>query len=93
MSHEVHLSKDMCLRTHKEREHMDRIPYASMIGSIMYVMLCMRPDVSHALSITSRYQANLGEKHWMAIKNILKYLSKTMDVFLIYGGPELIVQD
>ena len=74
ISHEVHLSKDMCPKTHEEGEHMDRIPYASMIRSIMYVMLCTRPDVSHILSITSRYQANLSEKHWIKIKNILKYL-------------------
>ena len=59
MSHGVHLSKDMCPKTQEEREHMDRIPYASAIGSIMYAMLCTRPDVSHALSITSRYQAVL----------------------------------
>ena len=72
---------------------MDKIPYASMIGSIMYAMLYMRPDVSYALSITSRYQANPGEKHWIAVKNILKYLRTTKDVFLIYGGPELVVQD
>ena len=74
MLHEVYLSKDMCPRTHEEREHMDRILYASVIGSIMYAMLCMRPDVFHALTITSRYQANTGEKHWMVVKNILKYL-------------------
>ena len=74
MSHRVHLSKDMCPKTLKEREHMDRIAYASMIGSIMYVMLCMRSDVSHALSITSRYQVNPDEKYWMTVKNIFKYL-------------------
>ena len=58
MSHGVHHSKDMSLRTQVEKEHMSRISYASMIGSIMYAMLCIRPDVSYALSITSRYQAN-----------------------------------
>ena len=63
MSHGMHLSKDMYPRTHEERESMDRIPYASMIRSIMYAMLCMRLDVSHTLSITSRFQANPGEKH------------------------------
>ena len=71
---------------------MDRIPYASMIESITHAMLCMRPDVSHALSITSRCQPNLGEKHWMAIKNILKYLRRTKDMFLVYAGTELIVR-
>ncbi|GAA0147771.1 hypothetical protein LIER_07391 [Lithospermum erythrorhizon] len=45
-------------------------------------MLCTRPDVSYALSITSRYQANLGESHWIAVKCILKYLRRTKDAFL-----------
>ncbi|KAK9048049.1 hypothetical protein SSX86_032988 [Deinandra increscens subsp. villosa] len=65
---------------------MKRVPYASAIGSIMYVMLCTRPDVSYALSMTSRYQQNPGESHWIAVKNILKYLRRTKDMFLIYGG-------
>ena len=67
---------------------MSRIPYASATGSIMYAMLCTRPDVSYALSVTSRYQADPGEGHWVAVKNILKYLRRTKDMFLIYGdGP------
>ena len=88
----MHLSKDMSPKTQIERECMDRISYALAIGSIMYAMLCTRSDVSYALSITSRYQANPDEKHWMAVKNILKYLKRTKDMFLIYGGLELIVQ-
>ena len=55
MSHGVHLSKDMSPKTQEEKKHMSRIPYISVIVSIMYAMLCMRPDVSYALSITSRY--------------------------------------
>ncbi|KAK8628491.1 hypothetical protein V6N13_009079 [Hibiscus sabdariffa] len=38
--------------------------------------------------MTSRYQANPGEGHWTAVKNILKSLRRTMDVFLVYGGEE-----
>ena len=49
MSHGVHLSKDMSPKTQEEKEYMSRIPYASTIGSIMYAMLCTRPDVSYAL--------------------------------------------
>ena len=67
---------------------MDKIPYASAIGSIMYAMLCTRPDVSYALSMTSRFQSDPGECHWIAVKNILKYLRRTKDIFLIYGGQE-----
>ncbi|CAJ2653211.1 unnamed protein product [Trifolium pratense] len=67
---------------------MNEIPYASAIGSIMYAMLCTRPDVSYALSSTSRYQSDPGESHWIAVKNILKYLRRTKDSFLIFGNME-----
>lgn len=52
----------------------------------MYAMLCTRPDIALAVSITSRYQSNPGEEHWTAVKNILKYLRRTKDLFLIFGG-------
>ncbi|KAK8672104.1 hypothetical protein V6N13_110478 [Hibiscus sabdariffa] len=51
----------MCPSTPQERERMSKIPYASVTGSIMYAMICTRPDLSYALSMTSRYQANPGE--------------------------------
>ena len=65
---------------------MNEISYASVVGSIMYVMLCIRSDVAYALGVASRLQADLGEDHWKAMKNILKYLRRTKDIFFIYGG-------
>ncbi|WVZ94596.1 hypothetical protein U9M48_040469 [Paspalum notatum var. saurae] len=50
--------------------------------------LPLSADISYALSVTSRYQADLGESHWTAVKNILKYLRRTKDMFLMYGGEE-----
>ncbi|KAK8636447.1 hypothetical protein V6N13_124193 [Hibiscus sabdariffa] len=58
MTHGISLSKELCPSTSQERERMSQIPYASAIGSIMYAMICTRPDLSYALSMTSRYQAN-----------------------------------
>ena len=55
MSHGKSLSVTQCPKTREERAKIDGIPYASAIGSIMYAMLCTRPDVSYALSMTSRY--------------------------------------
>ncbi|KAK8618056.1 hypothetical protein V6N13_115931 [Hibiscus sabdariffa] len=52
----------MCPSTPQERERMSQIPYASTIVSIMYAMICTRPDLLYALSMTSRYQANPGEE-------------------------------
>jgi hypothetical protein len=79
--------------TPDEQKKTSAIPYASAIGSIMYAMLCMRPDVSFALSVTSRYQSDLGEDHWTVVKGILKYLRRTKDMFLIFGCEyELVVK-
>ena len=88
MSHGISLNNTQCPMTQDERDRMSKISYASAIGSIMYVMLCTRPDVSYALSITSRYQSDPGESHWIAVKNILKYLKRTKGAFLLYGGQE-----
>ena len=88
MQHGMCLSKTQSPSTKEERDHMNKIPYASAIGSIMYAMLCTRPDVSYALSATSRHQSDPGDAHWVAVKTILKYLRRTKDSFLIYGGQE-----
>ena len=82
------LSVTQCPATAKEKEEMSNIPYALAIGSIMYAMLSTRPDVALALSLTSRFQSNPGMEHWTAVKNILKYLKRTKDMFLVYGGCE-----
>jgi len=72
---------------------MKNVPYASAIGSIMYAMTSTRPDVAYALSMISRHQASPGPDHWTAIKNILRYLKRTKNKFLVYGGQrELIVK-
>jgi hypothetical protein len=67
------------------------IPYTSAIGSIMYAMICSRPDVSYALSATSRYQSNYGDTHWTIVKSILKYLRRTKEEFLVFGSEEELV--
>ena len=71
-----------------DKETMENIPYVSAIGSIMYAMLSTRPDIALALSLTSRFQSNPGMNHWTAVKNILKYLKRTRDMMLVYGGCE-----
>ncbi|GJS50480.1 hypothetical protein Tco_0623842 [Tanacetum coccineum] len=67
---------------------MQNVPLLS-VGLIMYAVRCTRPDVAFAQNITSRFQQNPGESHWTAMKNILKYLRNTKDMFLVYSGnPE-----
>ena len=59
----VKLSQTQCPTTTEDREKMKVIPYASAIGSIMYAMLCTRPDVNLAVSLVGRYQSNPGKEH------------------------------
>ena len=54
------LSPDQCPKTDKEKEAMSNVPYASAVGSLMYAMLCIRPDICFAIGLVSRYQSNPG---------------------------------
>ena len=87
----VKLSTAQSPTTAEDKEKMSVIPYASAIGSTMYAMLCTRPDLNLAVSLVARHQSNPGMEHWTAVKNILKYLKRTKDMFLIYGGDEELV--
>ncbi|GJW60275.1 hypothetical protein Tco_0109610 [Tanacetum coccineum] len=84
MQENLKLSKSQGASTHAEKQRMQNIPYASAVGSIMYALRCTRPDVAFAQNMTSRFQQNPGELHWTTIKNILKYLLNTKDMFLVY---------
>ncbi|KAJ9544434.1 hypothetical protein OSB04_024141 [Centaurea solstitialis] len=88
MQHGIVLSKAQCPVSSQDKDKMKSIPYASAIGSIMYAMICTRPDVAYSVSVTSRYQQNPGEAHWVVVKNILKYLRRTKEMFLVFGGSE-----
>nr|GEX77730.1 retrotransposon protein, putative, Ty1-copia subclass [Tanacetum cinerariifolium] len=86
MQEKLKLSKSQGASTPAEMKRMQNVPYASAVGSIMYAVRCTRPDVAFAQNITSRFQQNPGDIHWTTVKNILKYLRNTKDMFLVYGG-------
>ena len=84
--HGIHLSKEQSPKTPEQKERMSRIPYASAVGSLMYAMLCTRPDICYAVGVVSRYQSDPGEEHWITVKHILKYLRRTRDYMLVYSS-------
>ena len=87
--HRVYLSRDQFLNTPKEIESMKRVPYASAVGSLMYAMLCTRPDICFAVGMVSRYQSNPGSAHWVMVKHIFKFLQGTKDYVLEYQADDL----
>ena len=88
IGHGITLSKKDCPTTPEKRERISRIPYASIMKSIMYVMTCTRSDVAYSLGIVSRYQSDPDENHWKIVKKI-QYLKNTKDQWLIYGDIDL----
>ena len=71
---------------------MSKVPYASAIGSLIYAMVCIRPDIAHAVGVVSRFMSRLGKQHWEAIKWILKYLKGSSDTCLYFTGASLKLQ-
>ncbi|KAJ4712638.1 Retrovirus-related Pol polyprotein from transposon TNT 1-94 [Melia azedarach] len=82
----AHLSIAFAPKSVEEKEYMSRVPYASVVGSLMYAMVCSRPDLAQSVSVVSRFMGEPGKEHWQAVKRIFRYLKGTFDVGLIYGG-------
>ncbi|KAL2237275.1 UNVERIFIED_CONTAM: Retrovirus-related Pol polyprotein from transposon TNT 1-94 [Sesamum indicum] len=68
------LSKNQSPHSDIEKAKMEKVPYSNVIGSIMFLMICTRPDIAYAISCLSRYMSNPGPPHWEALKWLLKYL-------------------
>ena len=68
-----------------ECKEMESIQYASIVGSMMYVQTCTRPDISFVVGMLGRYQSNPGIDHWKVAKKVLKYLQGTKKYMLMYG--------
>ncbi|KAJ4705817.1 Retrovirus-related Pol polyprotein from transposon TNT 1-94 [Melia azedarach] len=82
----AHLSVAFAPKSVEEKEYMSRVPYASAVGSLMYAMVCSRPNLAQSVSVVSRFMGEPGKEHWQAVKRIFRYLKGTFDVGLIYGG-------
>jgi hypothetical protein len=73
----VRLSVDQCPKIHEEEEDMCRVPYANAVGSLMYVMVCTRPYIAHAVGVLSRYMSKPWKEHWTTVKRVFRYLRGT----------------
>ncbi|XP_071901088.1 secreted RxLR effector protein 161-like [Coffea arabica] len=63
---------------------MAKVPYANAVGSLMYAMVCTRPNISQAVSVINRFMHDLGKSHSQAVKWILWYIQNTVDVGLVF---------
>ena len=84
----VRLSAEQCPKTQEEEEDMSCVPYASVVGSLMYALVCTRPDIAHAMEVLSRYMSKLGKEHWTIVKRVFRYLCGTVDHVICYQGRD-----
>ncbi|CAI7743812.1 unnamed protein product [Closterium sp. NIES-53] len=68
-------------------------PYPELVGCLMYLMMCTRPNLAYPLSLLARYVAPGRHRkvHWDAAKRVLCYLCSTSGMGLLLGGRGPIV--
>jgi hypothetical protein len=67
---------------------MNNIPYAIVVGSFMYAIVCTRLDFTYAVSLVSRFMSNPGRSHSKDLKRILRYIKGLLGRMLVYGGAK-----
>ena len=77
-------SLTQCPKNNLEIEEMQKIPYASAMGSLMYAQVCTCLDIAFIVGMLGRYMSNPGVDHWKAAKRVMWYLKRTKDFMHMY---------
>lgn len=72
------------VKASQEDELFDQHTYQSAVGSLLYVSVATRPDITFAVSNVAKFSANPTTRHWTAVKRIMRYLRGTTDLGLIF---------
>ena len=75
---------EQCPKGKLEIQEMQKIPYASAVGSLMYAQVCTRSDIAYIVGVLGRYLSNPGMDHWKAAKRDMRYLQRTKCHMLTY---------
>ncbi|RDX84840.1 hypothetical protein CR513_34051, partial [Mucuna pruriens] len=73
-----------CPNNNLERNKMQKIPYASTLGSLTYVQVCTCPDIVFVVRALSKYLSEPRMQHWKIVKHMMNYLKKTNGYVLTY---------
>lgn len=62
-----------------------KIPYQALIGCLLYIGLCTRPDIMYSVNLLSQFNTCYNQSHWLAAKRVLRYLKGTKDFCLTFN--------
>ena len=80
------LSGKDCTNSDEAKVEMTKVSYAFVVGCLMYTMIGTHPNMAFVVRVVCRYMANLGKKHWEAIKRVIRYLKSTKNMCTCYGS-------
>lgn len=73
----------------EERDTIEGTPYQNLIGSLMYLAICTRPDLSYTLSYLSQFNKHPTKRNWQDAKRVLRYLKGTIEYGVTFKKDEL----
>jgi hypothetical protein len=79
-----------CPRNQYEIDQMKAVSYASVVESLQYAQVCIRPDLAFVTGILGRYQSNPGIEHWRMVKKALCYVQGTKGLILTYRRSDFL---
>ncbi|TXG57013.1 hypothetical protein EZV62_018326 [Acer yangbiense] len=77
--------KALSPKSKDDEEQMFRVSYANSVGSMMYAMVCTHSNISHVVSVVSKFMGSPGKIHWEAVKWIFRYLKSTAYLGFVFG--------
>ena len=83
LSNHFNLKSSQGPSTYKEKENMKNFPYTTAVGSLMYAMVCTRPDIAYVVGVVSHFLLNPGRERWDVVKWILRYLQEAEICFVL----------
>ena len=78
------LSAKDCPNTPEEAYEMKDIPYHEALGSLIWLQVTTRPNLSFAINLLARFAHNLGKPHWIALKHVLAYVKGMIGYGITY---------
>ncbi|KAJ9519049.1 hypothetical protein QJQ45_003521 [Haematococcus lacustris] len=84
-------TSEQLVREGEVQPHMGGHSYAELVGSLMHLAVCTRPDIAQAVGVCAKYMAAPTAQHWHALRGVLRYVADSRAEGLVFGAAEGLV--